>query len=283
VSGATFDLVTVRWANGEVRVGTPAAENTLEAFLEETSLTTAAQAVEYGTLWLANHGTTIDQCTIGIDPHRPETTPYAEDGLHKGDLAGVKNRAGTVEPARVHSLGFTGLDRNGRAKWAVTVGTRKQEQEIATERQLAKIGGSMGGSFASSTLSAAPSYGSAVAGQLPTESLPLADADAFTTEAPYDRTSPYRFAESKAIIRLACQADSLIGTNASVIEVWRISYTGGAPAATLQFSFSWPGTRFLFQAICDVVFPPDTAYQLRVHTAGAHQNIAIQPIGSSAN
>lgn len=281
MSGATYDMVTVRWANGEEVVGTPAAENTLEAFLEETSLTTAAQAVEYGTIWLANHGTTVDQCNVGIDPQDAARTPYA--GLHKGDLVSVPNRAGTQEPARIHSLGFTGLDRNGRAKWAVTVGTRKQEQEIATERQLAKIGGSMGGSFTSSTLSAAPSYGSAVAGQLPTESLPLADADAFTTTAPYDRTSPYRFAEAKAIIRIACQADSLVGSTASVIEVWRISYTGGAPAATLQFSFSWPGTRYLFQAICDVVFPPDTAYQLRVHTAGAHQNIAIQPIGSSAN
>lgn len=45
---ALYDGVTVRYSSGEVHVGTPAAENSRWAFLEEASLTTPQQAQVYG-------------------------------------------------------------------------------------------------------------------------------------------------------------------------------------------------------------------------------------------
>lgn len=282
MSGDTYDTVTVRFAdNQEVEVGTPAGTDSLEGFIEEQSITTIDQAIAYGTQWLANHGTTVDQCDVGVIGVDAPLTPFL--GLHKGDAVRVPDRTGTLETDRIHSIGFTGLQRGGVPLWSLTVGTRRQESLIADERRLAKLAGTMGGSFAASVPSPAPSFGDAVSGRLPTITLPLADADAFTTTAPYDRTAPVRFGEPTAIIRLQCQCESLVGSTDSIVKVYRITYVGAIPTAHLEHTFTWPGTRRLFQSLCDVSFAPNEAYQLRITQAGAHNLASIQPFGSSAN
>lgn len=282
MSGAAFDTVVVRWANGEVTVGTPAAENSLQGFIEDSSLSTSAQAIEYGQKWLDAHGTTIDQTTIGINPQRAEVTPY--DGINKGDAVIAPDRSGTAEMGRIHSIGFTGLRRNGRPNWAVTLGTRRQEQSSAVARQLSKLGGSMGATFAASSPSPAPTFGKVADGALSIVNLPVADVETFSTTSPYDRTSPYRFTEPASIMRFAFQCESLVGTTATWIDLYRLTYTSGAPsAATFLERFTWPGTAYLFAIGCDHAFAQDTGYQLRCSQAGAHRLASIQPIASSIN
>lgn len=292
MSGATFDTVVVRWASGELTVGTPAAENNLEGFIEDASLTSIEQAVEFGTQWLALHGATVDQTNVGINPQRDAVTPFT--GLSKGDAVDYENRAGGREVGRIHSRGFTGLRRNGRADWAITIGTRRQEASIAAQRQLARIGGSMRSSFASATPSPAPSFGDLSTSALPSMNLPVADTDLLSTEEPYDRTAPYRFTESAAVVRLQCQAESIVPDNPlddpgdwtytdSVLAIYKITYSGADPTATELEQFTWPGDSRLYQLICDHPYATDESYQLRTITAGSHRLLSIQPVGSSLN
>lgn len=283
MSGATFDTVLVRWSGGETRCGFRAAENNLEGFVEEASLTTEAQAFAYGGIWLTEHGATVDQVSVGIQPQRTETTPFISGGLGKGDALKVQGRDGVGATNRIYSVGFTGLRRNGQPNYAVTLGTRRQEREVAVQRQLGKIGGTMGGSFLAATPSVAPSFGDVPNSPLPSISLPLADADTFTTESPYDRTAPVRFTDPTAIIRFQCQAESLVGTDNTLFSLYRITYVGGTPTETPVETFTWDGTRRLAQFFCEHTFQPDQAYQLRIVTAGAHNLASIQPVGSSIN
>ena len=281
MSGATYDTVVVRFAKGEVKVGTDAAENTLQGFIEDSSLTDTGQAIAYGAAWLAAHGTTVDQVTVGVNPQTAGVTPYI--GPSKGDALVVRDRADGPETSRVRAIGIAGLRRNGQANWVYTVGARRQEDAIATERQLAKIGGSMRASFAASTPSPAPSFGDLATSALPTITLPIADADTFSIEEPYDRTKPTRFAEPAAVIRFQCTAESLVGSTNTVFALWKITYASGTPTATQLQSFSWSGTKRLAQFLCDHPFGVDEAFQLRILTAGAHNLAAIQPIASSTN
>lgn len=293
MSGATYDQVVVRYAGDRsVLVGTAAATNTLTGFIEATNLTTREQAVEYGTSWLALHGSTVDQVSIGIEPTLSGPRPY-DEGLNKGDAVIAPTRAWTAEDPdghsgtnRIHSVGFTGLARNGRPRWSITLGTRRQEDAVAAERRLSKIGGAMGGSFQAMTPNSAPSFGTAIAGQLPQISLPVADTDTMSLEEPYDRTSPYRFSEPTAIVRLQCQAESLDGTLDTKFAVFRIRYSGSTPTSTTQLqTWTWSGTKRLFQGIgsLGLVFAPNEAFQIRITQAGSHRLLSIQPIGSSAN
>lgn len=283
MSGDSYDLVVVGYDGGRrsIRIGTPAGENTLAGYIEQASLTTREQAVAYGEAWLANHGSTVDQVSIGVVPNGDaDLTPY--DGLNKGDALKAPTRAGASEANRVHSLGIARLRRNGEPEWAVTLGTRRQESIIAAERQMSKMGASMGGSFAAATPNVAPSWGSLVSGELPTITLPIADADAMSTTAPYDRTAPARLQEATAITRLQCTCESLVGSTNSVFTLSRVTYVGSTPTVHLLETFIWPGDKRMFQGICNHVFAANEAFQLRITQAGAHNLFSIQPIGSSA-
>ena len=275
----SYDTVTVRWAGGEVEVGTPAAENSREAFIEESSLTTLEQAVEYGTQWLAGNET-VDQSDIGIIGK----TLKPWDGIGKGDAIRVRNRLDVVETARVHGVGFTGIRRNGMPNWTVTVGTATQERAVRNTEQLTRLTqGSMKGSFPAAAPSPAPSFGDLPTGALPIINLPVADTDSLSTTPPLDRTKPYPFVEAAAIIRFQCAAESLVGSTDTEFQLYRITYSAGSPTDTLLETFTWPGTARRYQALCEHLFSPNESYQLRISQAGSHNLLTIQPIGSSAN
>ncbi len=276
----SYGAVWVRWANGEVLVGDLSAGK--EGFIEESSLTSIEQATDYGNRWLEDKGTTIDQADVGILGVTPTLVPWS--GLAKGDAIRVRNRLDVVEDARVHARGFTGLRRNGDCNWSVTIGTASQERSVRNQQQLTRAAqGSMRGTFAASTVSAAPSFGDLSQGALPLMTVTPADTDTLSSEEPYDRTKPYPFVESAAIIRFQCTAESLVGSTDTVFGLWRITYSSGSPTATLLEPFTWPGTARRYQALCEHLFSPNDSFQLRVSQAGAHNLLTIQPIVSSAN
>ncbi len=282
VSGATYDRVTVRWADGETIVGTPAATNSREGFIEDSSLTSEAQATEYGTQWLALHGTIVDQVDIGLTPLSGAMTPW--DGLNKGDALRSASRAGTDETGRIYGVGFTGLRRNGVPDWSVTLGSATQERAVRAQRQLTKTAqGSMRDTFAAAAPSPAPSFGKVDSGQLPKTNLPVADADEFSLTYPFDRTKPYPFTEATSIIRFQCQCESLVGSADTTIDVYKITYAAGVPTETVVETFTWPGSQRRYQVIVDLPYAVNESYQLRCTAAGAHALHTIQPIGSSTN
>lgn len=293
MSGGSYDTVVVRWASGEVTVGTPAEANNREAFIEDSSLTTAEQAMEYGAAWLTGKGSLVDQADVGLTGATAALVPFT--GLGIGDAVRVANRADVVETARVHGVGFTGLRRSGVANWSITVGSASQERVVRAQQDLSRVAaGSMKGTFAGSAPSPAPSFGGIQSGALPLINLPVADAESFTIEEPANRTKPYRFPEAAAVIRFQCQAESLVPTNPlddpgdwtyadSIFELWKITYSAGSPTDHLLDTFTWPGTARLQQFLCEHLFATDESYQLRTNTAGSHNLITIQPIASSAN
>ncbi len=279
-----YDTVVVRSdALGDITVGTPAAENSREGFIEVSSLTTVEQMVSYGEQWLAGNQETVDKVTVKINPQSEAVTPFL--GVGKGDALKHEGRSGAVETGRVYSRGFTGLRRNGTPDWYVTLGSASELRQVANQRILTKSAeGSMRGSFAASAPSPAPSFGDLSTSALPTIDLPVADADEMSTLEPADRTKPYRFTQPAAIIRFRCTAESLVGSDDSVFSLWKIIYSGGNVASETELEqFTWPGDKKLYQSLCDHPFATDEGYQLRVITAGAHALFTIQPVGSSTN
>lgn len=72
-----YDTVVVRSdALGDITVGTPAAENSREGFIEVSSLTTVEQMVSYGEQWLAGNQETVDKLTVKINPQSEAVTPF---------------------------------------------------------------------------------------------------------------------------------------------------------------------------------------------------------------
>ena len=122
-----YDTVVVRSdALGDITVGTPAAENSREGFIEVSSLTTVEQMVSYGEQWLAGNQETVDKVTVKINPQSEAVTPFL--GVGKGDALKHEGRSGAVETGRVYSRGFTGLRRNGTPDWYVTLGSASEER-----------------------------------------------------------------------------------------------------------------------------------------------------------
>ena len=288
-----YDQVMVRWANNQTIVGTAPEENGRIAFVEDATLLTEAAAIAYGERWLADRTETFDQVTLGVIPSRDDVRPYV--GRGKGDRVVGRDRDGADEDDRIVSISLLGMRRNGAAEWGYTLSTRKQEAFIARERDLAKLGGSMSGTFGSATPNPAPSYAGLSNSALPIIELPLADTDAFSTEPPYDRTALYRFKEDTSIIRLQCQADSIVPDNPlddpgsyvysdTVFGLWKIILDGDATLSeTLLETVTWPGERRMLQWFCNQPFVTDDNYQLRVTQAGSHYLASIQPIGSTIN
>ena len=138
-----YDTVVVKGAKHRVRVGTPAATNSREAFLEIADLTSVPQCIDYGTQWLAAHSSIADQVDLGIQPTSTELTPW--DGLGIGDALQYDNRAGTQERGRIHGVGFKGLRRNGEPNWTVTLGSASQERGIVARRSSPGSQGTMSG------------------------------------------------------------------------------------------------------------------------------------------
>lgn len=152
-----YDTVVVKGAKHRVRVGTPAATNSREAFLEIADLTSVQQCIDYGTQWLAAHSTIADQVDLGLQPTAPELTPW--DGLGVGDALQYTNRAGDQERGRIHGVGFTGIRRNGEPNWTVTLGSASQERGVVARRQLTGLTqGTMSGTFKAGAVSIAPSF-----------------------------------------------------------------------------------------------------------------------------
>ena len=152
-----YDTVVVKGAKHRVRVGTPAATNSREAFLEIADLTSAQQCIDYGTQWLAAHSAIVDQVDLGIQPTAPELTPW--DGIGVGDALQYDDRAGDQERGRIHGVGFTGLRRNGEPNWTVTLGSASQERGIVARRQLSGLTqGTMSGTFKAGAVSIALSF-----------------------------------------------------------------------------------------------------------------------------
>lgn len=278
-----YDTAVVRWAKGRVRVGTAASTNSREAFLEVTDLTSEAQATEYGTQWLAAHTGTVDQVDLGIQP-TASVTPWADIAV--GDALRYTGRAGTLERGRIHGVGFGGIRRNGEPNWTVTLGSASQERGIVARRQLSNLTqGTMGGTFKAGAVSIAPSFADVPTGALPKRTLRIADTDALSEEAPYDRTKPLPFDEAESIIRWECACESLVGSTDSVFEVWRVAWsTAGTIIAQSQIGgWTWPGDRYRFTHVSDHLFLHGQGMQIVCVTAGAHNLVTIQPISSSAN
>jgi hypothetical protein len=288
-----YDQIAVRWALGETIVGAEPDENGRMAFAEDATLLTEAAAISYGERWLADHAETLDQFTVGVLPNRDATTPYR--GVGKGDRITARDRDFVDLDMRIHSVALMGMRRNGDAEWAYTLSSRKQEALVARERELARLGASMSGSFGSATPNPAPSYAGLSNSALPITELPLADTDSFTTEEPYDRTAFYRFKENTSIIRFQCQADSIVPDNPlddpgdwtytnTVFQLWKIVLSGDSVVSeTALETITWPGERRMLQHFCNRPFVTDDNYQLRVTQAGSHGLASIQPIGSTIN
>ena len=288
------NTVVVRWASGEVTVGTPAATNSIEAFIEDSSLTSESQAVEYGTQWLAmNGGAPVDQIDIGVEPG---TTLRPWTGVAKGDALIVPNRAGTPERARVMGVGFAGLRRNGVPRWTFTVGSAAQRRAVVARRQLGQLAaGSMRGTFGAAAPRIAPSFADLPTSALPRTSIPVADTDAFiaaddplvTAENSLDRTKPYPFDDAQSLIRIECACESLVGSADSAVEVWRVAYS--ADGATIVVGkvdeFAWPGDVRRYTHVTEILFFARQGIQFRTPEdgAGAHRLITVQPITSSPN
>lgn len=283
MSGA-YDTAVVRWAKGRVRVGTPAAENSREGYLEVTDLTSREQAVEYGTQWLAAHNGTVDQVDLGLQPTETELTPWV--GRNCGDALRYVDRDGTTQRGRIHGVGFAGIRRNGEPQWTYTLGSASQERGIVARRQLTGLTqGTMAGTFKAGAVSIAPSFAGVATSALPKRTLRIADTDALSEEAPYDRTKPLPFDEAESIIRWECACESLIGSADSVFEVWRVAWsTAGTVIAREQIGgWTWPGDRYRFTHVSDHLFLHGQGMQIVVASAGAHNLVTIQPISSSAN
>lgn len=282
MSGAAFDAVKVRWPDGHVLVeaDTPATENRRTGFLEDSSITSKAQAIEYGRKWLASHQDIVDQHEVGIEPASSTLNPWT--GRAPGDALRVRNRAGTVETSRVHGVGFTGLRRNGMPLWSFTLGSASQELAVRNQRQLTKLAqGSMRGSFRAAAVNPVPSYGSMVSGKLPWNELRLADTDELTTGM---ETSPLPFEEPTAIIRFQCTAESLVGSTDTYIAVHRLTFDGAAITADeTVLSIEWPGNSRQYSVLCDLSFSTAQKLKLVCTQAGAHALLNVKPIGSSLN
>lgn len=296
-----YDTVTVRWADGEVEVGTPAVSNSRAGFIEDSSLTTEAQAVAYGTQWLATRTGTIDQVDATILPLTDGLRPWT--GVSKGDAIRMPSRSGVAETGRLHGVGFAGLARNGVPRWTYTVGSAAQERAVIAGQQLTRLGqGSMRGSFGAATINPAPSYKDLDSGSLPKEQIPVADTDEFRLDEPYDRTKPVPFEDSKAIIRIECACESLVGSDDSDIEVWRVAFAadGSTISAAQIDGFTWPGDVYRYTHVTELQYVRAQGYQLRNAqaagatlrldevsdgsiAAGAHRLITITAIASTAN
>jgi hypothetical protein len=279
-----YDTAVVRWAKGRVRVGTAAATNSREAYLEVVDLTSEQQATEYGTAWLAAHAGTVDQVDLGIQPTTSEMTPW--DGIGNGDALRYTGRDGTTERGRIHGVGFAGIRRNGEPNWTVTLGSASQERGIVARRQLSGLTqGTMAGTFKAGAVAIAPSFAGVPTSALPKRTLRIADTDALSEEAPYDRTKPLPFDEAESIIRWECACESLVGSADSEFEIWRVAWsTAGTIIARSQIGgWTWPGDRYRFTHVSDHLFLHGQGMQIVVTTAGAHNLVTIQPISSSAN
>lgn len=288
-----YDTAAVRWSGGEVSVGTPSASNSRHGFIEDSSLTSEAAATAYGTAWLAQHAETVDQVDATLEPGtalRPWT------GVGKGDAVQMQNRAGTVETQRAMGVGFTGLRRNGVPAWSFTLGSASQNRRIVSQRQLSKITeGSMRGTFGGAAPRIAPSFGDLPTSALPASRIPVADVDQFIAanyfgidaEKPADRTKPYPFDEAQALIRVECACESLVGSDDSLIDIYRVAYSDGGETytAALLDSFTWPGTVMRYTHVTELLFLKGQGIQLRIPNdgSGAHRLITIQPIASSPN
>ncbi len=279
-----YNTAVVRWAKGRVRVGTAAATNSREAYLEVIDLTSEQQAIDYGTAWLDAHATTVDQVDLGLQPTEPELVPWS--GIGVGDALRYTGRDGSTERGRIHGVGFSGLRRNGEPNWTVTLGSASQERGIVARRQLTSLTqGTMAGTFRAGAVSIAPSFAGVATSALPKRTLRVADTDALSEEAPYDRTKPLPFDEAESIIRWECAAESLIGSADSVFQIWRVAWsTAGTVIAREQIGgWTWPGDRYRFTHVSDHLFLHGQGMQIVVATAGAHNLVSVQPISSSAN
>lgn len=284
MSGGSYDTVRVAWAKGRVRVGTPNFANSREAFVEAADITSEAQAISYGEQWLALHGVYVDQIDIGVQPTNPALIPWS--GVGKGDAIRTDNRSGTLQRARVHGVGFSGFRRNGEPRWTYTLGSASQERAVNSQRQLTAITqGTMSGSFKAGQVSIAPSFGDVSTSALPKRTLRIADTDELSTTSPADRTKPLPFDEAESVIRLECAAESLVGSTDSIFEIWRVAWaTDGTTIAQSSIdTFTWPGDRYRFTYVTELLFTHGQGMQLVCTQAGAHALVSIQPISSSAN
>ena len=287
------DTVVVRGAFGEVTVGTHAASNSVEAFIEDSSLISEAQGIEYGTRWLEINSETVDQIDLGLEPGtalRPWT------GVAKGDALNAPNRAGDIERARVMGVGFTGLRRNGVPRWTFTLGSASQRRYVTAQQQLTQLtAGSARGTFGSASPRIAPSFADLPTTALTRNTIPVADTQYFvpaddptiTADNTPDRTNPYLFDDAQALIRVECRCESLVGSDDSVLSIWRVAYAAdGTTIATDEIeSFTWPGDVRRYTHVTEILFFQRQGLQFRTPEdgAGAHRLITVQPITSSPN
>lgn len=288
-----YDTVRVRWSGGEKLIGTPAGENSREGFLEDSSLTSESQAQAYGEQWLAMHTGTVDQVDLTLEP-AAELRPWT--GVSKGDALTTDDRDGAPQRNRVLGVGFTRLRRNGVPAWTFTVGSAAQQQQIVAQRQVSKLAeGSMRGSFGSASQRIAPSFGDLPTSALERNKIPVADTDVFVAadnpfidpEQPNDRTNPYRFDDAEALIRVECSCESLVGSDDSVVDIYRVAFSddGTEIAADPIDTFTWPGPVRRFTYVTELLFLKGQGIQFRIPAggAGAHRLITMQPISSSPN
>lgn len=282
MSGAAFDAVKVRWADGHVWVDadTPATENKRFGYIEDSSITSRQQAIDYGTRWLASHQDVVDQTDIGV--HVTSSTLVPWTGIEVGDAVRAPNRSGVLETGRVHGTGFTGLGRAGYPKWSFTLGSAAQELDVRNQRQLTKIAqGSMRGTFWAAQTNPVPSYGSMVSGKLPWNELRMADTDELSLG---ESTSPLPFDEPTAVIRFQCTSESLVGSDDTVIAVHRLTYSGASITDdSTVLTITWPGNTRQYSVLCDISFTTSQKLQLVCTSPGAHALLNVKPIGSSLN
>ena len=102
-----------------------------------------------------------------------------------------------------------------------------------------------------------------------------------------DRTNPYLFDDAQALIRVECRCESLVGSDDSVLSIWRVAYAAdGTTIATDEIeSFTWPGDVRRYTHVTEILFFQRQGLQFRTPEdgAGAHRLITVQPITSSPN
>ena len=284
MSGAAYDTVVVRYDKGRVRVGTPAAVNSREGFLEARGLTSESQAIAYGAKWLADHGTAVDQIDVTVQPETDALRPFG--GLGKGDAIVLPDRDGLATRTRTMGRGWSGLRRNGEPIWTVTINSAAQERAAAVRRDLAGLtAGSMAGTFKAGKVGIAPSLGDVSTSALPKRTPRVADTDELSTTYPADRTNPLPLDEPGSLIRMVCAAESLVGSTDSKFNIVRVAFAadGTTKSSAVIDSFTWPGTTYRFTHVCELQFIKDQGLQLICTQAGAHALVTMQPIFSSAN
>lgn len=282
MSGGSFDQVIVRWADGQTVVGTAASSNNRVGFIEESSLTSELQAIDYGQRWLAANGQSLDTSIVETRPAL-DAGPWGGVGL--GDAVDVQQRDGGLETVRVVGRGINGFSRAGVPNWSLAVGAAGSQRQLRQVRELARLGaGSGGGSFPAAS-SAAPSWGTVESGKLPQWFFPVADTDELSTAEGLAKTNPYPVERQCSVIRLVCQAESLVGSTSSKFHINRVAYNAAGTIVYVDdvYELVWPGNKYRYTAVVDIPFEVGQGYQIETTQAGAHALLTIRALASSAN